>query len=116
MVLAEARGADVSAEAYELYATVLAEFADEDIRAVIGGMARSRRGEFEKPWPPLGDLIEPLRTMRRRRIEAQRATEDKEARITAFWQWADEWMKVTGNDEAELLDRFPTYRGTKPRG
>jgi hypothetical protein len=34
--------------------------------------------------------------------------------IWEFWQTAAEWMQETGNDEAELLRRFPSYRGTRP--
>lgn len=33
--------------------------------------------------------------------------------ITAFWEWAPWWMEQTGNDEAELLRRFPSMKGTR---
>jgi hypothetical protein len=34
--------------------------------------------------------------------------------IAAFWAWAQGWMADTGNDEEELLRRYPSYQGTKP--
>jgi hypothetical protein len=40
--------------------------------------------------------------------------ERRREEIAAFWAWAPFWMETTGNDEAELLRRFPSYRGTKP--
>jgi hypothetical protein len=35
------------------------------------------------------------------------------AEIDEFWRWAPEWMAITGCDEAELLSRFPSFKGTK---
>ncbi len=47
---------------------------------------------------------------RARRAQEQRRLQE----IAEFWAWAPQWMEDTGNDEAELLRRFPSYRGTKP--
>ncbi len=48
----------------------------------------------------------------KRRIERERS--ERNERIQKFWTWAAEYMQDNGIDEAELLNRFPTYRGTKP--
>jgi len=37
------------------------------VRAVVDQVARRRRGEGQKAWPELGELIEPLKCMRNRR-------------------------------------------------
>jgi hypothetical protein len=115
MVLAEARGAEVSPECLELYATALGEFPDTDIQAVIVKVAKTKRGEFEKPWPALGDLIEPLGLMRRRRREAEHEAREWLAEIEQFWRLMPEWISETGNSEEELLSRFPRFKGTKAR-
>ena len=54
-------------------------------------------------------------------MDADRAARDKEIQsrrrkeeIAEFWRKAPEWMEMTGNDEAELLKRFPSFKGTKP--
>jgi hypothetical protein len=38
----------------------------------------------------------------------------RQQQIEEFWKWAPTWMEDTGNDEAELLERWPAYKGTKP--
>ena len=48
---------------------------------------------------------------RERITQAQRRLND----IAEFWKWAPEWMERTGYDEEELLKRFPSFKGTKPR-
>jgi hypothetical protein len=58
--------------------------------------------------------IERQRLERQRTAEMARQKQVRTAEIEAFWKWAPEWMEITGNDEAELLKRFPSYRGTKP--
>ena len=42
--------------------------------------------------------------------DAQRQTRERQAKIVEFWEWATEWMKGTGNDEAELMRRFPEFK------
>jgi hypothetical protein len=42
-------------------------------------------------------------------------TDSRQSEIDKFWRDADHWMQVTGFDEAELLKRFPSFKGTKPR-
>ena len=114
-VLAEARGTDVSAEGLELYAETLISFPDEDVRAVIERFARSKRAEGEKAWPALGDLTDPLERMRQRRWEERKRQEQQQSDIAQFWQSVPEWMEITGQSEAEILERWPSFKGTKQR-
>jgi hypothetical protein len=114
-VLAEARGADVSAEGLELYAATLISFPDDDVRAVIERTARSKRAEGEKAWPALGDLTEPLERMRERRWEERKRVAQQQEEIAEFWRLVPEWMEITGQSEAKILERWPSFKGTKPR-
>jgi hypothetical protein len=114
-LLAEARGADVSSHGYEMYALAVAEFDDADVRAVVDKVARRRRGEGEKSCPELGELVEPLERMRDRRRQAKQQDEQKRTMIAEFWSLVPEWMEITGQSEAEILERWPSFKGTKPR-
>jgi hypothetical protein len=115
-LLAEARGADVSDKAYEMYALALSEFEDADVKAVVDKIARQPRGEGEKAWPELGALIDPLINMRARRKQQEQLAAERQKEIEFFWnQIVPDRMERFGWTEAELLDRFPTYKGTKPR-
>jgi hypothetical protein len=60
------------------------------------------------------DEIRRQRDSTRSKKAAVSQAEQRKAEIAEFWRWAPEWMEMTGNDEAELLRRFPSYRGTKP--
>jgi len=111
--MAEARGADASDKAYELYALTLAEFDEVDVLEVVTGIAKRKRAEGEKAWPELGELIEPLEKKRAKRLEIKQAADRRHEEIQDFWQWARGWMELTGNSEDELLKRFPSFRGTK---
>lgn len=115
--LAEARQANVSDKAYELYSAALSKFQESDVRAVVNALALKRRGDGEKAFPALGDLVEPLENMtaQRRRQEAERKRH--EAAMADFWRWVDEQMEVTGRPEQEILDsiRTPGYMGLKAR-
>jgi hypothetical protein len=113
--LAEARQAAVSEETLRLYSAHLAEFEPEDVKEVARSIARRKRAEGETAFPSLGDLIEPLAALRNKHRAEVRAHRERQEEIDQFWAWAAEWMKETGNDEAELLRRFPTYTGTKAR-
>lgn len=98
-----------------MYAATLISFPDEDVRAVIERFARSKRAEEEKAWPRLGDLTEPLERMRERRWEERKRREQQQADIAQFWKLVPEWMEITGQSEAEILERWPSFKGTKPR-
>lgn len=39
---------------------------------------------------------------------------ERQRKIREFWIWGEQWMRDTGSDEAELLRRYPTFKGTKP--
>lgn len=120
-VLAEARGADVSAEGMELYAATLSAYADDDLLVVLQRAARSKRAEGEKAWPTLGDLTERLERLQDQRAEQKRQERMRQADITLFWQIARERLE----DDREFcfngiayrslddVNRAPTrYRGT----
>ena len=105
-----------------MYAGVLSEYPDEDIRAVIERRARSERAEGEKAWPELGSLTGPLDRMQERRIERQRKERKRQSNIELFWRIARERLEEYGvfrfNDvEYRSLDEVnqaPTqYKGTK---
>lgn len=105
----------MSSHGYEMYALAVAEFDDADVRAVVDKVARRRRGEGEKSWPELGELVEPLERMRDRRRQAKQQDEQKRTMIAEFWSLVPEWMEITGQSEAEILERWPSFKGTKPR-
>lgn len=115
--LAEARQADVSDKAYELYSAALRKYPESDVREVVSAIVKRRRAEGEKAFPSLGDLIEPLENiaaMRQRRDAARRRREEDSA---YFWKWVDEQITLTGKPEQEILDsiRTPGYTGLKAR-
>lgn len=123
-VLAEARGADVSAEGLELYAGTLSAYPDEDVRAVIERTARTKRAEGEKAWPALGDLLDPLERLKERRFEQRRQERERLEKVEHFWRIARERIEEYGvfryNDvEYRSLDEVNqapgSYKGTKPR-
>jgi hypothetical protein len=123
-LLAEARGATVSDKAYEMYATAVSEFPDADVTAVVHRVARRRRGEGEKAWPELGELIEPLEHLANRRREQQWAERERHAELTLFWQVARERIEANGvfrynhvdyHSLEEVNEKAPRYRGTMPR-
>jgi hypothetical protein len=68
---------------------------------------------FPRP-DEIAKLIEIRRESQRASREAIRQSERRKAEIAEFWAWATQWMADTGNDEEELMRRFPAMRGTKP--
>ncbi|MFP5276956.1 MAG: hypothetical protein ACLGPM_07565 [Acidobacteriota bacterium] len=76
---------------------------------------RIRPGQAFFPRPDeVAAEIERQAEARRREAEISRQSAARRQEIADFWAWAHDWMEDTGNDEAELLRRFPSYRGTKP--
>lgn len=51
-------------------------------------------------------------TRHERQMKAQATRRQRE--IEEFWKWAPEWMEMTGNDETELLRRYPSFKGSNP--
>ena len=113
------------------------EFADETLRgfmfdlerlAVIHGVEplkvallnlRIRPGQkfFPHPSEVAGEIEranEATQEIEREKRRIERERSERNERIQKFWTWAAEYMQDNGIDEAELLNRFPTYRGTKP--
>jgi hypothetical protein len=68
---------------------------------------------FPRP-DEIAEFIEDRRETLRRDAAVVVAAQRQHQQIAEFWQWAPGWMAMTGNDEAELLRRFPSYKGTKP--
>lgn len=67
-------------------------------------------------FPRPDEIAGRIEDSRDRAQESQREARQRNLRareIAEFWRWAPEWMEMTGNDEAELLRRFPSYKGTK---
>jgi hypothetical protein len=86
---------------------------------VHSALAEWRLTPGAKFFPRPDEIAESIEASRQRdhaTRQAQRHAELRRKQIEEFWPWAEQWMKDTGNDEAELLRRFPSYRGTKPGG
>jgi len=113
--LAEARQASVSAETLKLYSAHLCDFEPGDVRDVVRTLAMRKRTEGETAFPALGDLVEPLERKRERRREENKRAGQRQAEIQEFWRMVPGWMEITGQSEAEILERWPSFKGTKPR-
>lgn len=76
---------------------------------------RTKPGQtfFPRPDEVAGEIEDQIERGRVARDAALRAAK-RVREIAEFWQWAPQWMEDTGNDEEELLRRFPSYRGTEP--
>lgn len=48
-------------------------------------------------------------------LERESQARRRAAEIDEFWQWVAERVQFMGETEQEILDRFPSYKGTKPR-
>jgi hypothetical protein len=103
----------VSSQTLELYAACLSEFEDEDVRAVVRKLATRARAEGETAFPALGELMDPLQNIRRKRMAEQKRQQERAAEIEQFWKMMPEWMEITGQTEEEILERWPGFKGTK---
>lgn len=72
------------------------------------------RGFFPRPDEVAAE-IEASRDRRRAAIEQGKREHRRQNEVAEFWRWAPRWMADTGNTEEELLNRFPSFKGTKPR-
>jgi hypothetical protein len=50
-----------------------------------------------------------------REAEASSRAERRQAQVDEFWRLLPEWIAITGQSEEEILARWPSYKGTKPR-
>lgn len=76
---------------------------------------RIQPGQRFFPRPDeVAEKIEAQVDVERRQKEVQRQAQRRQREIEEFWRDAPGWMEITGNSEEELLNRFPSYRGTKP--
>jgi hypothetical protein len=76
---------------------------------------RTKPGQSFFPRPDeVAEEIERQQDERNRAADMSRQQQRRAREIAEFWAWAPGWMADTGNDEAELLRRWPSYRGTKP--
>lgn len=76
---------------------------------------RIKPGQKFFPHPSeVAEEIEVIEQKAREARNAERARERRRKEIQEFWEWAPHWIEKTGYDEAELLNRFPRFRGTKP--
>jgi hypothetical protein len=103
----------VSAETLKLYSAHLCEFEPDDVREVVRALAMRKRAEGETAFPALGELVDPLVRMRERRREEHTRMARRQAEITEFWQMVPGWVEITGQSEAEILERWPSFKGTK---
>jgi len=85
---------------------------------VIAALAELRIKPGQKFFPRPDEVaaqIEAGQEARRATAERNSQARRRAAEIEAFWAWAPEWMADTGNSEEELLQRWPSMRGTKAR-
>jgi hypothetical protein len=85
------------------------------VRDVVRTLAMRKRAEGETAFPALGDLVEPLIRLRERRWEERKRVAQQQAEIAQFWQMVPGWIEITGQSEVEILERWPRFKGTKPR-
>ena len=71
MVLAEARQAAISQQAFEVYSTQLQKYELEDIKAAITKLSLTRRREGETAFPDLGTVDEAVMDERRIRWDEE---------------------------------------------
>lgn len=69
---------------------------------------------FPRPDEVAGE-IERQQEGHNRAADTARQRQARATAVAEFWRWAPGWMEITGNNEDELLNRFPSYRGTKPQ-
>lgn len=105
----------MSAETLKLYSAHLCDFDPGDVRDVVRTLAMRKRAEGETAFPALGDLVEPLERKRERRREENKRAGQRQAEIAEFWRMVPGWMEITGQSEAEILERWPSFNGTKAR-
>ena len=112
--LAEARQAAVSEETHKLYSAHLAEFDEADVKAAARYLARKKRCDGETAFPSLGDLIAEVKYQRGQRIEQERQERERKQNIEKFWNAVLPFGISQGFTEEQMLERFPSFRGTKP--
>lgn len=77
---------------------------------------RIRPGQSFFPRPDeVAEEIEAQLAASKLQKEIEGRAERRKKEIEDFWNWAPEWMEMTGNSEEELLKRFPSYRGTNAK-
>ena len=75
---------------------------------------RIRPGQSFFPRPD--EVAEEIQHQRERQVrlrEIEQGRDRKQAEITRFWELAPEMMERAGITEEQLLDRWPSFRGTK---
>jgi hypothetical protein len=76
---------------------------------------RTKAGRAFFPRPDeVAEQIEANMDMERVERDRERQARQRTQEIAEFWERAPEWMQMAGCSEEEMLERFPSYRGTKP--
>ena len=102
-------------------------------RALLGYPHAEAKAALEAWWlqtaPAKGSLIDrpkgatmPTPADLRALIQASRAKAAEQTvqaikrrqEVAEFWAWVDERVAETGETEEQILERFPSFRGTKP--
>ena len=76
---------------------------------------RLRRGQkfFPHPTEVLDEIEANVEAdQHAKAMEQQLSGRQKE--IADFWRTAPEWMEITGYTEEQMIERFPSFKGTKP--
>ncbi len=115
--LAEARQATVADTTYKLFARHLAEFEVGDVKEAVKQLACTAKGEYEQPFPSLGQIIDRVFAVRKARVREMAMQKMRECDEANFWDWVDEQIYYFGKSEQEILDavRTPGYTGRKAR-
>jgi len=107
---------------FETWKPVLLRFEQPEVRAALeawwndteplqGNLLGKVRGST---MPGPADLKARVLAAHEKRRENSAAYLKRQAEIVEFWRWVEERKDHYGETEAELLERFPSYRGTKP--
>ena len=84
-------------------------------RSALGELRISPQQKFfPRPDEVAAEIEAQLEKVRSARA-AELCRNERRRQIEEFWKWAPEWIEMTGYSEEELLKRFPSFRGTKPR-
>ena len=106
-----------SAEMYRWGFKQLAlKYSLQQVTDALGVLRIKPRKAFFPTPEETAEEIEGKMDASRHARQMERQVQRRRTDIAEFWAWAPGWMEMTGNDEAELLKRFPSYKGTKPKG
>ncbi len=102
---------------YKLFARHLAEFEVGDVKEAVRQIACTAKGDFEKDFPSLGQIIDRVFAVRKARVREMANQIMRQQDEADFWKWVAERVADTGHTEQQILDSVtaPGYTGRKAR-